>query len=106
MPQDVPSDIFLEQISNTTVRSVLTGTGSLPDSITPSSFLLCVTDALNKAQDIFNAENGSIPNVATVSARELGPTAVRADGSLQAEIFYTVGGNLTFDPASAGPIIL
>ena len=105
MPQDVPSDIFLEQISNTTVRSVLTGTGSLPDSITPSSFLLCVTDALNKAQDIFNAENGSIPNVATVSARELGPTAVTADG-IQAQIFYTVGGNLTFDPASAGPIIL
>lgn len=106
MPQDVPSDIFLEQITNTTVQSVLTGAGSLPDSITPSSFLLCITDALNKAQDIFNAENGSIPNVATVSARELGPTAVKADGSLQTQIFYTVGGNLTFDSASAGPIIL
>jgi hypothetical protein len=106
MLQDVPSAIFLDQIGNTTVRSVLTGTGSLPDSLTPSAFLLCVTDALNKAQDIFNSENGTIPNVVTVSARELGPTAVAKDGSLQAQIFYTVGGNIIFDPGNAGPIIL
>jgi hypothetical protein len=105
MPQDVPADIFFNQIGNTTVRSVFTGNGSLPSSITPSQLLLCVTDALSKSQDIFNRENGSIPKVATVTARELGPTAIAADGTLQAQIFYTVGGNLTFDPGNAGPII-
>jgi len=106
MPQDVPTDIFLDQISNTTVRSVLTGTGSLPDSISPSSLIFCLTDALSKAQDIFNKENADIPNVATVSGRELGPVAVTADGTLQAQIFYTIGGNLTFESGSAEPIIL
>ncbi|MEG4883005.1 hypothetical protein QUB75_19690 [Microcoleus sp. K1-B6] len=105
MPQDVPFDIFFEQIGNTTVHSVLTSTATLPASITPSTFLLSIVDALNKAQDVFNSENGTVPNVATVSARELGPTGQTADGTLQAQIFYTVGGNLTFNPGDAGPII-
>jgi len=106
MHQDVPTDIFLDQISNTTVRSALVGTGSLPDSITPSALLFCLTDALSKAQDIFNKENADIPNVATVSGRELGPVAVTADGTLRTQIFYTIGGNITFESGSAEPIIL
>jgi hypothetical protein len=106
MPQDVPTDIFFDQISNTAVRSVLTGTGSLPDSVSPSSLLFCLADALSKAQNIFNKENVDIPDVVTVSARELSPIAALPDGTLQAQVFYTVGGTLTFESGTAGPIIL
>jgi hypothetical protein len=103
--QDVPSEIFFEQITNPTVRSVLTGAEKLPDSISPSSLLLCITDALYKAQDIFNLENSSdIGNIATVSAREVGPL-VEKDRRLPAQVFYTVGGNLVFE-GNAGAIIL
>lgn len=104
--QDVPAQVFFNQIGNTTVRSVLTSTGSLPDSISPSAFLFHIVDALDKAQVIFNSENGSLPNVATISGRELGPTASRPDGKLQAEVFYTIGGKLVFDLGSAEPILL
>jgi hypothetical protein len=104
--QDIPTQLFLDQIENTAVRSVLAGTGSLPDSMSPSSFLLSLTDGLNRAQIIFNSENGTLPNIATVSGRELGPISVAENGKLQAQVFYTVGGNLFFDAGEAGPILV
>lgn len=106
MTQDVPQEIFLEQISNSAIRNVLAGTGSLPDSIGPSALIFGLVDALYKAQSIFNADNDTEPNIGTVSARELGPTSATLNGSLQAQIFYTVGGVLQFDPGNAAPIIL
>jgi len=103
-PQDVSQEIFFAQIVNPTIRSVLTGSGSLPDSVSPSALIFGLVDALYKAQVIFNAIDETLPNIGTVSARELGPTAAGPDGSLQAQIFYTVGGNLQFDPANVNPI--
>ena len=106
MPQDVPTDIFFDQIGNSAVRSALVGNGSLPDSVSPSSLLFCLADALNKAQDIFNKQDADVPDVVTVSARELSPIAALPDGTLQAQVFYTIGGTLTFESGTAGPIIL
>ncbi|MEG4010402.1 hypothetical protein QUA41_30745 [Microcoleus sp. Pol11C1] len=106
MAQDVPAQIFFDQIGNTTVRAVLTGNTTLPSTISPSSFLLAVTDGLEKAQIIFNGENGSIPDVATVSGKELGQTVIAADGRIEIPIFYAVGGKLFVDPTNSDPIIL
>jgi len=103
---DVPAQIFFDQIANTTVRSVLTGTGTLPNSISPSALLLSVADALDKAQIIFNSENGTLPNVATVSGRELGPTTVAPNGKIVVPIFFSIGGKLFVDPSNSDPIIL
>ncbi|MCC3473307.1 MAG: hypothetical protein JGK38_23920 [Microcoleus sp. PH2017_15_JOR_U_A] len=106
MAQDVPTPLFLEQIGNTTVRAVLNSTATLPTSISPSTFLFSIVEGLDKAQAIFNSENGSVPNVATVSAREVGPITPTADGKIQTQVFYTVGGNIVFDVGNAEPIIL
>lgn len=106
MPTDVPAQLFLDQIGNTTVRSVLSSTATLPTSISPSTFLFSIVEGLDKAQAIFNAENGSIPNVATVSGREVGPIATKPNGSIETQIFYTIGGTLTFDAGTAGPIVI
>jgi hypothetical protein len=105
MPQDIPSALFLEQIGNPALRSVLTGANSLPDLIGPTALLLSLAQAMNKAQVIFNQENNTLPNIATVSAREMGPTTVTPEGSLQAQLFFTIGGNLTFDVDNVNPII-
>lgn len=106
MPQDVPTPLFLENIGNTTVRAVLNSTATLPASISPSTFLFSIVEGLDKAQAIFNSENGSVPNVATVSGREVGPIAPTADGKIETQVFYTIGGNLTFDLGTAGPIVI
>lgn len=106
MAQDVPTDIFFNQIGNTTVRAVLTGNTTLPSTISPSSFLLAITDGLDKAQALFNAENGTVPNVATVSGRELGQLSINAEGRIEVPIFYAVGGKLFIDPSNSDPIIL
>jgi hypothetical protein len=58
MPQDLTFRQFLEQITNTQFNPVLIRAGSLLTRL-PSSYRLCITDALNKAQDIFNAEKRS-----------------------------------------------
>jgi len=55
---------------------------------------------------MFNTANGSLPNVATVSRRELGPVSIKPDGTVETQVFYTVGGNISLDPGNAGPIIL
>lgn len=99
--QDVPLEIFFDQITNSAIRSALTGTEKLPDFISPSALLLCLTDALYRAQDIFNSQNNSATaNIATVSGRELGPL-IEKDRRLQAQVFYTVGGNLFFEGSAA-----
>lgn len=106
MAADVPSSLFLEQIANTTVRAVLNSSATLPTSISPSTFLFSIVEGLDKAQAIFNGENGTVPNVATVSAREVGPITPTADGKIESQVFYTVGGTIQFDVGNAGPIIL
>jgi hypothetical protein len=106
MPQqDVPQEIFLGQISNPTIRNVLTGTSSLPDSISPSALIFSLVDALFRAQTLFNAEDTTVPDISTVSGRELGPIATTPDGTLQTQVFYTVGGTLQFDPGNINPIV-
>jgi hypothetical protein len=96
---DVPLDIFLAQISNPDVRSAL---AKLSD-ISPSSLVLSLATALSKAQDVFNAQDDSVPNIITVSAREMGPVSI-TDGIAQAQIFYTIGGNIIFIPENATPL--
>jgi|GEM_PF-3510135 len=100
LSQDVPLEIFLDQITNSAIRLALTGSEKLPDAISPSSLLLCLTDALYRAQDIFNSQNNETGNIVTVSGRELGPL-VEKDRRLQAQVFYTVGGNLFFEGSAA-----
>lgn len=106
MAQDVPTPLFLDQIGNTTVRAVLNSSATLPASISASTFLFACVEGLDKAQAIFNSENGSIPNVVTVSGREVGPITPMPDGKIESQVFYTVGGNISFDVGNAGPIIL
>lgn len=105
MAQDVPADIFFNQIGNTTVVAVLTTNATLPSSISPSSFLLSLVDGLDKAQVIFNEQNGSLPNVATVSGKEIG-ALVDNNGKIEVPIFYSIGGRLFVDPSNSDPIIL
>ena len=106
MAQDVPTPLFLDQIGNTTVQSVLSTAATLPDSISPSTFLFSIAEGLDKAQAIFNAENGTVPNIATVSGREVGPITTNPNGRIETQIFYTIGGTLIFDAGTAGPIVI
>lgn len=106
MSQDVPTQLFLDQIGNTTVRAILNSTATMPASISPSTLLFSIVEGLDKSQAIFNAENGTIPNVATVSGREVGSIMPTANGGMESQVFYTVGGNISFDVGNAGPIIL
>jgi hypothetical protein len=106
MATDVNASLFFASFANTSVSAVLTGTGTLPASITPSQFVLAATDALYKAQISYNTDNGSLPNVVTVSGQELGQTFVDDTGKIITPIYYTVGGKIIADVSGSEAITI
>ena len=106
MADDVTNDIFFASFANTSIAATFTSSATLPSTISPSQLVLACTDALYKAQITFNTENGTLPNVATVTGQELGQTLVDPSGKIVTPIFYTVGGRIVADVSGSEPITI